>query len=345
MVVWGALLITALITAVVAFNGARQYCEETPALLAGISAWGWFTILLSGSCCYALDYLRLRSLLGVLDHPLSVKTGLQAITVSEFASIVTPTAELHIPATVYVLSRRGVPVALATAAVVSKTLYMLLWVSVCALLALMAADPLSLPAWVADHTLHCAVPISLIVLFFLAMVFFAIPINRWIQPGLAHGRGSTWKGAVLKWLGTSTNALATIGRSTHRLHVLTHVASLANVLAYILCGYAVAHALGLELGFGQALIVFALSLMVTYLGIVPGSIGVTEVATAYLLEAQLSPRSLAIAILLRVMTRYVALLPGAFFFFRIFWKHGLGTETANPEPQATAPAQEAANAP
>lgn len=317
------MLLAALLTAAIAFGGAWKYCDQVPELLAGISVPGWLAIVACALGCYGLDYLRLRSLLSVLDHPLSLRAGLQATTVSEFASIVTPTAELHIPATVYVLARKGIPVPIGTAAVVSKTLYMLLWVAVCALAVLLMADRAALPAWVLDNLPWCVVPVALIVAFFVAVVFFAVPLHRWTQARLQAGALPRWKHAVLNWLGKSTEALATIGKSTHRMHLLTHVYSLGYIFAYCLSGYCIARALGMDMGCGQALTVFSLSLMVTYMGVVPGSIGVTEVATAYLLDASLSPRSLAIAILLRVLTRYVALLPGAFFFFRIVWHHGL----------------------
>src|ERR1700742_4200180 len=98
---------------------------------------GWVMIGLCTASCYGLDFLRLYSLLRVLGYRLPLFTGIQVGAVSEFASVVTPTAELHIPATVYVLSKRGIEASAATAAVVSKTLYILMWVSLSGVLALL----------------------------------------------------------------------------------------------------------------------------------------------------------------------------------------------------------------
>jgi uncharacterized protein (TIRG00374 family) len=320
IVLWVVLLMTAAVGVAFVLGGKFESFKNIPELLAAISPMAWAAIIGSAALCFLFDYLRLRTLLGVLNQPLPVSTGLQAMVVSEFASIVTPTAELHIPATVYVLSRRGIPAAIGTAAVTGKTLYIIFWVALLSLAVLPAAEAVGLPLLVVDNIFKCKLVVGLIVVFFAAVVFGANPLSRWTHKRLQKTAARGWSRAFWAWLGSSTEALATIGKSKNHMHLLAHLSAICYIAAYCLCGYCIARALGVELGYAQALIIFTLSLFVTYLGLVPGSIGVTEAATAYLLGGD-SPRSLAIAILLRLLTRYIALPPGAFVFFRIVRRH------------------------
>jgi uncharacterized membrane protein YbhN (UPF0104 family) len=95
------------------------------------------------------------------------------------------------------------------------------------------------------------------------------------------------------------------------MHLLCHAASLAFVLTYVAIGWLLANGLGVDLSLARAVPVFATSLMVAYLAPVPGSIGVTEVVTAYLIDPALPAPALATAILLRVVCWYGVVLPGA----------------------------------
>jgi uncharacterized membrane protein YbhN (UPF0104 family) len=273
-------------------------------MLREISLAEWVAILLATLLCYAFDFLRLYTLLGVLGHRLTLRIGMQAIAVSEFASIATPTAELHIPATVYLLAKRHTPAAAATAAIVAKTLYMILWVSVFGLLALLVPG-----APVAEYAMLCAIPLALVAGFFVAVVFFAQPIRRFLDRR---------PGRVSAWLGRSIRDLALVGSSTRPMHFATHLCAVGYVLAYCLLGYVLCDAFGFEITASRALQVFALGLVVLYIGIVPGSILVAELATAYLLDpdfTQAHSPALFVAIMLRVLSRYVMLIPGAAIFF------------------------------
>jgi uncharacterized protein (TIRG00374 family) len=296
---------------------------QFPAMLREISVAEWLLIALGTLSCFAFDFLRLYTLLGIPGYRLGVRTGLQAIAVSEFASIVTPTAELHIPATVYVLANRGIPVAGATAAIVTKTLYMIMWVSIFGLLALIAGAPL--PDRFKHYALYCSIPLALTVAFFVGIVFFTRPIRRFLGRRIEQPEIKRWRRHVYGWLSRSTEELALIGASTRPMHFVTHLCSVGYILAYCLLGYILCDAFGQPITPARALQVFTLSLVVQYIGIVPGSILVAELATAYLLDPGFSEPhhpALFVAIMLRLSSRYVMLLPGAAIFLYILRENG-----------------------
>jgi hypothetical protein len=254
--------------------------------------------------------------------------------VSEFASIATPTAELHIPATVYVLTKRDIPAAAATAAIVSKTLYMIMWVSIFGLLALTAPGA-PLPGRVTDYALYCSLPLALTVAFFVGIIFFTQPIRRFIGRRMERPELKPWRRRGYAWLSRSTQDLAIIGTSTRPMHFLAHLCSVGYLLAYCLLGYILCHVFGLVITPGRALQVFALSLVVLYIGIVPGSILVSELATAYLLDSGFSQQhhpALFVAIMLRTLSRYSMLLPGAAVFLYMLCKSGLRSVRSEGTP-------------
>ncbi len=68
--------------------------------------------------------------------------------------------------------------------------------------------------------------------------------------------------------------------------------------------------------------VFSTSLMVAYLSPVPGSIGVTEVATSYMLDPALTPQGMAVALTLRILCWYLVAAPGGLVLAQAFHKQG-----------------------
>ncbi|HEY3320180.1 MAG TPA: lysylphosphatidylglycerol synthase transmembrane domain-containing protein [Planctomycetota bacterium] len=303
------------------------YFKQFPEMVEKVPATGWLLMGLATSLCYLMDYLRLYTLLRVLGHRLNLWAGLQAMAVSEFASIVTPTAELHIPATVYVLVKKHVPVAQATAATVSKTLYILMWVSLFGLVAVNFPGHAKLPHWFEHYTIYCSIPIGLIVAFFFCIVFFAVAINRAMRDRMEMPGIKPWKKRVFRWLQHSTANLAVIGTSTDLMHFLAHVSAIGYIFAYCVLGYVLSYYFDLHVTFVHALLVFTLSLVIIYIGIVPGSIGVAEIGTALMLDPNLFDKgvphpALVVAILLRFFSRYLMLFPGGGIFLHIVYTEG-----------------------
>ncbi|MFH0938860.1 MAG: lysylphosphatidylglycerol synthase transmembrane domain-containing protein [Planctomycetota bacterium] len=296
--------------------------SQIPELMEQISPWGWIAVILGALLYFLLDWLRLYTLLMLLDVRLSLFTGLRATMAGEFASMLTPTQELHIPATVYILTKSNVPVAKATAAVISKTLYMLSWVCLFGLGALYFGRHLFLPAFIADNQIYYFLPIFGIMLFFLCLMFFGQYLHDLAIIYLNNPNISRFWKKVISWIDHSTASLATIGKSTHRMHFLAHACCAGYLLTYCFIGFALCQGVGLDISWDRALCVFSISLMVAYIIPVPGSIGVTEFATSYLLDQTFSGSSLTVAILLRVCTRYLALIPGSIFFLNIVWQEG-----------------------
>jgi uncharacterized protein (TIRG00374 family) len=322
--VWLVVLLAMLVGVAYAVYCLWDLFVQFPAMLGDISLGEWSLIALGTALCFAFDFLRLYTLLAIPGYRLGLWTGLQTIAVSEFASIVTPTAELHIPATVYVLAHRDIPVAEATAAIVSKTLYMVMWVSLAGLVVLLAPGA-PLPDRFTDYALYCTIPLALVVALFVIIIIFAERIQRLVDRRLNRSELKRWQRLAYGWLSRSTQELASIGTSTRPMHLFTHVCSVGYILAYCFLGYILCAAFGLAVTPDRALQVFTLSLVVLYIGIVPGSILVAELATAYLLDpgfVQQNHPALFVAVMLRFLSRYLLLLPGAAIFFFMLSKHG-----------------------
>jgi uncharacterized membrane protein YbhN (UPF0104 family) len=245
---------------------------------------------------YCLDWVRFASLLALLDYRLRLWLGLELVCVSYFVSTLTPTADLHLPAMIYVLSRHGLEPGKAAAASVTKSIYQVTWICVVALASLAVAG-IDLPPAAAASLVAAAVPLAIIVLVFLVIILFPAHAAR-----LLRGR-----------LSSLTGSLARLGRSTDWNHLVCHAASLAFIAVYCAIGWVLCDALGVPVSPARAIPVFSASLMVAYLAPVPGSIGVTELVTSYLIDPGLSPPALVAAGLLRVLCWYVSVLPGAVF--------------------------------
>ncbi len=277
------------------------------ALVASIPAGHVAAILVVTALFYLLDWVRFASLLHLLGYRLRAALGLELVSVSYFVSTLTPTADLHLPAMVYVLSRHGVDPGKAAAASITKSIYQVTWICVVALVSLSLSD-LELPAAAAGSLAGAAIPLALIVAGFVLVIVFPQEALRLTAP--RPGRDGL-VGAILAGVHSAAGALATLGRSTDRNHLLCHAASLTFIAAYVGVGWLLCDALGLPVSVARAVPIFSASLMVAYLSPVPGSIGVTEVVTAYLIDPSLPPAAIVVAGLLRFACWYVSVLPGA----------------------------------
>jgi uncharacterized protein (TIRG00374 family) len=125
---------------------------------------------------------------------------------------------------------------------------------------------------------------------------------------------------LLQGIESSVDAISLVGKSSSRQHLVCHIASISFLFLYVLQGYLLATFFGFSLSIGQAITIFSTSLMIAYLAPIPGSIGITELLTAFMLDPQLAAPSLAVALLLRVFSCYLLVLPGGIILAWIFWK-------------------------
>jgi uncharacterized membrane protein YbhN (UPF0104 family) len=272
------------------------------ALAGRLAPSDWALVGIGAAVFYLLDYLRFYAVLRLLGMRLGLATGVELTCVSYFVSSLTPTADLHLPAMVFILSRRGLSPSRAAAASITKSIYQVTWICVIALGALAVAGDVHLPVAAKASLLGAAVPLAALVGLFAILIAFPAPVRRLA----AARRGRFWAG-----LGALADNLAALGRSGDRMHLVVHAASIAFIFTYVAIGFFLCRGLGVELGLARAVPVFATSLMVAYLAPVPGSIGVTEIVTSYLIDPALPPPALAAAILLRAICWYGVVVPGA----------------------------------
>lgn len=265
---------------------------------------------------YALDYARFYCLARVLGYRISIVTGVQLTCISYFVSSLTPTAELHLPAMVMVLVTLGIPMAKAVAITISKSMIMTFWVCAIALLLAVLDPDLIMPADYADALPLYLLPLAVLSALLMLIILFPRRVER---------LGSRWFGkkatgirvAIIKGSVKCATSLAEIGQSASHFHWLAHLASIAFVIVYALIGGVLASGVGKELGLFHGLSVFSNSLMVSYIAPVPGSMGVTEVFTAYLLDRDIGVDAMSISILLRFLCWYVVAIPG--LFITLYW--------------------------
>lgn len=298
-------------------GGWRRFVElagEIPA-----SLWPW--ILAATAAFYALDWLRFYCLLRLFDVRLSPASGLRLTFVSDFVTSLTPVTELNLPSMVYFLGRDGIPPSTATAVTLVKSITMTLWVCASAGLALHFDGDARLPPRVAEFlpvSLACVAALSLTLA---SIAFFPERVLAWTRSSLEAG-GGPLRRRVLEGLGHTASSIAAIGGARGRWQWLTHAAALASVAAYAAVGVLLARGLGLELSAGRAAAAFSTSLMVAYLAPVPGSIGITEWVTSYLLDPAMTQPGMAAAILLRTLTCYAGIPIGAFYVGLEAWRRG-----------------------
>jgi glycosyltransferase 2 family protein len=268
-----------------------------------IDAAHWVVLVPATLLFYSLDWLRYGALLSLLGHRLPYRLGLELSAVAYFATCLTPTAELSVPAMVWWLVRAGVPVGTATAATLTKSLYVLGWVCVTGLVGLAwHTGPVLPPGLGGSLAVALVVPIAL-VLGLIAAMLWPTPIRaacaRRLRPATVGWRRALWAG-----LDDTVAAIAVIGRSRSRAHLLSHAACLAFIACYVAIGWWIADGVGLALDLRRATTSFTGSLLVSYIAPTPGGAGATEGATAYLLDPSLPVEATAAALVLRILTMY-----------------------------------------
>jgi uncharacterized protein (TIRG00374 family) len=299
--------------------------REVLALLATISPACALLLALLTLVFYLLDWVRFRSVLAVLGYRLRWPQGLQLTCVSYFVTSLTPMAELHTPAMVLMLTRYRVGAPQALAATLTKSIYMTLWICLVSYLCLMLDDSIHLPPLL--HTalpflslplLGIAVPLGLIAFFPQAVVARTQAWHGRLQGGVhGHGRLAALLQKLLLGIGHSAESIAQIGQSGQLQHAVCHLASITFLLVYVAIGLVLARFFGLPLGWWHAVTVFSTSLMIAYLAPVPGAIGVTELATAYMLDPALGAAALAVGLCLRILCWYLVALPGGLVLLRV----------------------------
>jgi uncharacterized protein (TIRG00374 family) len=315
-------LLTVYLTVTFFSDASGASLGSVMTLIATIPPSLWLTLGALTVLFYVLDWIRFRSMLAVLRHRLTPVEGLRLTCVSYFVTCLTPSAELHTPAMMFMLNRKGVPMPHALAASVSKSVYMTLWICLVSCLTLTFGAAIPLPAQLKVGLPLLTMPLLGIALLLALIAFFPGPVLRWTSARAGRLRaGSLWRKA-LDGIGQSAQSISAIGTSTDPQHLLCHLASIVFLLTYVTIGWLLAAHFGFSLTWLQALTIFSTSLMVAYLAPVPGAIGVTEVATSYMLDPALTPEGMAVSIVLRVLCWYLVAIPGAFVLAQEFRRAG-----------------------
>jgi uncharacterized membrane protein YbhN (UPF0104 family) len=290
-------------------------------VIARIPPARWVTITLGVVAFYMTDWLRFYALLRLFDVRISPLFGLRLTCVSYFAASLTPWQELHLPAMILLMMAAGIPPAVATAVTAAKSLYTVFWICATACLALALTPGLALPPAFRPWLPLYLAPVVAMCLGMALVVVFAPRLHaaavRALGAPQPHWRRKAWAA-----LDHATGALAIIGRSRSPWHALCHGAALGLVASYGFIGHELAHGLGFPLGYGRAVAVFGNGLMAAYLSPVPGSFGVGEGFTAWLLDARLSDEALAAGVLSRVLCWYIVMVPGAIILVLAIRRHG-----------------------
>ena len=288
----------------------------------------WAVIAPTVGFFFMTDWLRFYALLRLFDIRLSPLFGLRLTASSYFAASLTPWQELHLPAMILLMMSIGIPATLATAVTVAKSLYTVFWICATACLSMALTPDLALPPAAARWLpLYLAPVVAMAV----GLVVVALTSRR-IHAAAERARsGATrrahWRRKLIAALDHAASALAAIGRSRRRWHWLCHGAALAMIASYALVGQQLALGLGFRIGYGKAFTVFSNGLMAAYLAPIPGSYGVGEGVTAWLLDPRLSPEALAAGILVRVLCWHIVFVPGAVILIRAIRRHGYATWT------------------
>ncbi len=287
---------------------------DRAAELAGqVSPARWVLVVVLTIAFYGLDWLRYWTLFRLLGLPFPFALGAKLVTISYFVSSLTPSSELHLPVMVIVLVIHGYPVAEATAATITKSIYMVFWVIATGLVGLHLAGPGRIPSVIDDHLALWLITPSLIVGLLALFIFAPGPIHRLCARRLAKALGPRRR-AFFEGLDKIPTAVGRIGRSLSPMHGAVHLASLAFIAVDVAIGHVLATGVGVDTDVQSSYSAFSTGMMVSYIAPVPGSIGVTEAATAHLLDPAMAPAAMTAAILSRICTWYAGAMVGAVLF-------------------------------
>lgn len=278
-------------------------------------------------CFYLLDWVRFRTMLAVFGYGLTLSQGINLTCVSYFVSSLTPTAELNTPAIVLMMRRQGIPGSVALAASMAKSIYVTLWICFFSYVSLFF-DHFSVSAVPLPAALRSSLPLLLLPLLFvtsilLLIAFFPTHVVTITRTLGQRFESSQWFQRFLQGLENSVDAIGIAGKTFSRQHLFCHLASITFVCVYILQGYVLANFFGFDLTIQQTITIFSTSLMIVYLSPVPGSIGITEFLTAFMLDPKLAAPSLAVALLLRLCCWYLVVPPGGIILAWVFRKNNL----------------------
>jgi uncharacterized protein (TIRG00374 family) len=271
----------------------------------------WLVLALATALFYVLDYCRLYTLFALQGIRLGAVTGLRLTCVSYFVSSLTPTAELNIPALVFILRGQGVAVPKAVAVFLVKAIYITFWLCAFGFAGLFLRSDVHLPPAVAEHFVALVTPAMLVLAAFFYVVFFPQRVLRWTATRMGGELPLGWKDRFIAGLHRSVVAVSELGQSTDRLHLLSHLSCIAFLFAYIFIGAYLCRAFGLPMPADKAISVFSVSLLVAYISPVPGSIGVSEVLTNYFIDPSMSESGMVASSLLRLLCSYLLMIPGA----------------------------------
>lgn len=334
--VMGTLTVTALVWLVrLDPTATRRVLEAMRTIPAG----RWVSIAAGVVAFYMTDWLRFYALLRLFDVRISPLFGLRLTCVSYFAASLTPWQELHLPAMILLMMAAGIPAAVATAVTAAKSLYTVFWICTTACVSLALTPGLALPPALARWLPLYLAPVVAMVA---GMVLIAAFAER-LHAAAERARSSAaahWRRKALAALDHAAGALALIGRSRSRWHWLCHLAALGLVASYAFVGHELATGLGISIGYGRAFAVFSNGLMAAYLSPVPGSYGVGEGFTAWLLDPHLSPEALAAGVLSRVLCWHIVFVPGGLILARAIRQHGYAAWKRLMWGDRDAPAQE-----
>ncbi len=288
---------------------------DRAAELAGeVSLARWVIVVLLTAAFYALDWLRYWCLFRLLGYPFKLSLGVKLVGISYFVSSLTPSSELHLPVMVIVLVVHGYPVADATAATITKSIYMVTWVILTGLIGLHVADDGRIPSVIDDHLGLWLISPGVIVGWLALFIVAPGPIHRWCARTLAKPDLGPRRRSFFEGLDKIPTAIGRIGRSLKPMHAGVHLASLAFLAVAIAIGHVLANGVGAVSSVAESYSAFSTGMMVSYIAPVPGSIGVTEAATAHLLDPAMSPPAMTAAILARICTWYAGAMVGAVLF-------------------------------
>ena len=288
---------------------------DRAAELAGqVSLGRWVIVVLLTVAFYALDWLRYWCLFRLLGHPFPFSLGIKLVGISYFVSSLTPSSELHLPVMVIILIVHGYPVADATAATITKSIYMVMWVILTGLVGLQTAEPGHIPSVIEDHLALWLISPGVIVALLALFILVPGPIHRWCARNLAKPELGPRKRKFFEGLDKIPTAIGRIGRSLKPMHAGVHLASLAFLAVAFAIGHILATGVGVATEVPQSYSAFSVGMMVSYIAPVPGSIGVSEAAAAHLLDPAMGPPAMTAAILARCCTWYAGAMVGAVLF-------------------------------
>lgn len=294
--------------------------EKLLLLLRQITLRQWGGLLALTALFYFLDYVRWYTLLSLLGYHLTPWEGLRLTCVSYSVSTVTPSMELHLPFMVFLLMRKGIPGPKATAVSMIKSLYMVLWICIFSWATLQWQHEVHLPETISKNIFYYTLPLAVFIVLFFLVIFFPGRIHAWADRQRQKPSLAGWMKRCIAGFDHWAEAFSAMGRSTHPMHLACHLAAVLFLGVYIAIGYFLCGIFGITLSWEKAVTVFSNSLMVAYLAPVPGSMGVSEFVTNYLLDPSLTSQGMTVSALLRFLCWYSAAILGApwtvFLLFR-----------------------------